>query len=82
MVMLLQTSEVREQCTLLADLTDSQRRVFQRVAESSSLRFESVLPQLEDVRALVALGLVRLVIVQLPWGVEFELAAVRRSRAR
>ena len=73
----MQKSQVRGQDSASVGLTDSQSALLRKVAESSGVRLDSVLTQLEDARTLIELGLIQLGIIQLPWGVEFELVASR-----
>ena len=56
-------------------LTPSQVNLFRIISEHLRLPIDKVRANVGDVQVLVEAGLLKLVIVQTPWGVEFDLEA-------
>jgi hypothetical protein len=59
-------------------LRSSQNGLLRRVIQRHSLPLSEASSQIDELRALMALGYLSLSIVQYPWGLDFELVATRK----
>ena len=57
----------------MKNLSEQNLQLLDEISSNSPLAIEDVADRIDNVRALIKLGLVRLIVVQSPWGTEFKL---------
>ena len=57
----------------MKNLSAENLQLLDEISSNSPLGIEDVADRIDNVRALIKLGLVRLIVVQSPWGTEFKL---------
>ena len=61
------------------ELSEKQIRLLQYLEDVPSLEIQELRDDIDDVRRLIDLGFLKLLIVQRPWGVEFEIEASKTT---
>ena len=57
----------------MKNLSAENLQLLDEISSNSPLAIEDVADRIDNVRVLIKLGLVRLIVVQSPWGTEFKL---------
>ena len=60
----------------MKNLSAENLQLLDEIGSNSPLAIEEVADRIDNVRALIKLGLVRLIVVQSLWGTEFKLAVL------